>query len=371
MKKLLLSALVLSLCSSAYAGGITNHTDINAALVSNPSLLAKKRSLESIEILLPHVSLDVSDTMDMYERVDDFQQLDQILKDSGSLSQVDIDKWESTLRGLDGASTQLNGNVKLALTIPTEMVSASLFFNTDLQGELVTHVSDKDLSLINNSVSIPERLDSSIDTKVGGAVELGLIMAKKFELNSDNTFYVGGTFKSQKQMSYKYQDSVSTFTDDINTDDYIEDDGVNYDLGLAYRYKDFTLGFSGINLVERELETNVTDYGSSIHLIEPQYLIETQIEKGGLVFSTQYQIEPIQYFSDSLFEYQYLSTGLSYSYGWVSLAAGYKHSLTDGPSDRITAGLSIHPHNMIGFTVGGEYSDDREYKASVNFVLRF
>ncbi|MEZ8094847.1 conjugal transfer protein TraF [Photobacterium swingsii] len=367
---------LVSFSSAAYTGmdarggamggtGVASASYLTAAFY-NPAMATHYKDNDDFGLLLPSINVSAHDADDMMTKLDDFQKLNDRLESDPSVR----GEWEDALRALDNGQIAAEAKVGMVVSIPNRFVSASLFTKADVAAFAVTEVADSDFTNPN-----PNDLDSMATGLAGGTVDLGMTLAKSFELSAyGKRFSVGVSPKFQKLVALNMMESVSTF--DFEIDDPEQSSAFNMDLGVSYQPIDnVTIGFSAMNLISQELETNkiIGDAGesySATFMVEPQYKLGAAYANGWFTIAADVDLNKQQYFKQFDYSTQFAKLGVELdAWQWAQLRAGYSHSMTDHAESLMTAGIGFTPFGAFGFDLAGQFGKDNNYGVSAQLVF--
>lgn len=358
-----------------------------AAGFYNPALATNYKGNDDFGLMLPSVSFSAHDADDLYHKIDHFQEVNDRLFPEGDLgnykepSNADKTEWKDALNALDNGQIQLDVQAGIAVAIPNHYVSATVFTKAQVSAFVTTYINPDDLKdkNIDNDDYDPK---STVKGLAGGTADLGIALAKSFNLPfKDQTISVGFSPKIQKIYAMKYIDTVSGF-DDSEFDagkDHTEKTAFNIDLGIAYKpLETVTIGLAAQNVIKQSLETNVPisshlkdkDKTTATYLVEPKYTAGVAYDNGMFTVAADIDLNKQRYFEESSYETQFAHVGAEFNvWDWAQLRAGYSISMTDYAKNMVTAGIGLKPFGAFGIDLAGQYGEDNNYGASLQFVL--
>ncbi|OAN16914.1 hypothetical protein A3K86_08210 [Photobacterium jeanii] len=368
----------VSFSSAAYTGmdarggamggtGVASATYLTAAFY-NPALATNYKSNDDFGLLLPSISVSGHDADDMVKKVEDFQDINDKLDSDPALRQA----WEDALRALDNGQVVANAKVGLVAALPNSMLSASMFAKADVAVFGITDIAESDLTNPNPDTS---DLDSMVTAVAGGTVDVGVTLAKSFDLPAyGQQISVGFSPKFQKLVAINVMENVGKFEFDM--DDPEQSSAFNMDLGVAYEpVNNVTIGFTAMNLLKQELETNkiIGDMGesySATYLVEPQYKLGAAYANGWFTVAADVDLNKQQYFKQFDYSTQFAKVGVELdAWEWAQLRAGYSHSMTEHADSIMTAGIGFKPFGLFGFDLAGQFGKDNNYGVSAQLVF--
>ncbi|WP_238029946.1 MULTISPECIES: conjugal transfer protein TraF [unclassified Photobacterium] len=339
----------------------------------NPALVDNNKHGDFFGFILPSFSVSAHDPDDLYNKIDDFQDVyDRIGNES-----VSEDEWKAALKSLDDGNISIDAKVGISVAIPNPIISANLFTKAQISMLAQTDISDEDLD-INLDDRDPE-LTSTVEGLAGGTVELGVALARSFDIPfvPGQSISVGISPKLQRMMAIKYKESASGFDDnefDIGSD-YTDKSVFNLDLGFAYRpIESLTIGLSGRDLITHKLETNDQKTpgmgGRATYVVEPKYTLGAAYSYAIFTLAADVDLNKRKYFEESNYETQFAKIGAEIdAFDWAQVRAGYSISMTDYADNVITAGIGLKPFASFGIDLAGQYGQDSNYGASLQFVF--
>lgn len=339
----------------------------------NPALAVNYNKNDDFGLILPTVGVAVNDKNDLINNIDNFQDV----YDRIGVDNVTQEEWQNALKALDNSKLDGEVNVGFAVSIPNKYISMNLFTKAQVNMVVVTDISDEDLALDPNDIdknSDISQLTSTVTGFAGGTADLGIALAKSFDLPFDGqTLAVGISPKFQKILALKYQDTPAGFdeSDFDAEDEYVEKSTFNVDFGLAYKpTTNVTLAFAAQNMIKQELDSNIS-YGSLItYLVEPKYSLGVAYDNKLLTVAFDIDLNKQRYFEQLDHETQFARIGAEFDmWQWAQLRAGYSLSMTDYANSMVTAGIGFKPFGAFGIDLAGQYGEDNNYGASLQFVL--
>lgn len=380
---LVLSMSVCSTAAFAFSGndsrsgamggtGVASASYLTAGFY-NPALVENNKHGDFFGFILPSFSASAHDPDDLYNKIDDFQDVyDRIGNENVSEAE-----WAAVLKSLDDGNISIDAKAGISVAIPNPVISANLFTKAQISMLAQTDISDEDLD-INLEDREPE-LTSTVEGLAGGTVELGVALAHSFDIPfvSDQSISIGVSPKLQRMMAIKYKESASGFDEnefDIGSD-YTDKSVFNLDLGFAYRPIDsLTIGLSGRDLITHELETNDQKTpgmgGRATYVVEPKYTLGVSYDYAIFTVAADIDLNKRKYFKESNYETQFTKIGAEIdAFDWAQVRAGYSISMTDYADNVITAGIGLKPFGSFGIDLAGQYGQNSNYGASLQFVF--
>lgn len=354
--------------SAAMGGTGVASSNYLMAPFHNPAQAVHYTDSDDFGVLLS-LNLGAHDGDDLYNKIDHFQQLDDELQYNGQDEQVQ-QEWRDALKALDNGTLNVDTNIGIAAAIPNRYVSMNLFAQANVATIAMTDVDENDL------VGVPdtETMQSTVQGVIGGTVDVGIALARAFELPfAGQRLSIGVTPKAQHIVAVNYKNTVAGFEeDDFDLgSEYQQKTVFNADMGLSYMPTDYlTVGLAAKNLFAQELETNVSNASQATFLVEPKYTVGMAFNTRFLTIAADYDISKTRYFKEVAHETQFARIGIELNaWDWAQLRAGYSASMTDYAQDTITAGFGVKPFGAFGFDLGAYYGEDSNYGLSAQLVI--
>ena len=318
----------------------------------NPALTASYKDEDDFGIFLA-LEVSANDPDDAISVIDDLQ--DNI--DDSNQSAID-----QNLNELDGVEPiQVNAGIGLAIALPTEFVASNLFVHSYAEIVATTDITN-------------DYQTSTVDLVAFGYVEVGLALAKQFQLSGER-FSFGITPKYQQMTTYAQVATV----EDFDVDDYDESEttksAFNVDLGAVWYKHDFRVALAVKDLIAQEID--VSDNQGNIN---GTYNLDTQVTVG-VAYDTDYFVAAIDadLTKQTRFENidtnddtQFIRFGIEgNAWGWAQLRAGYEIDLEETLDNSITAGIGISPFDLVSLDIAGSYAGENQVGISTNLAFTF
>lgn len=341
-----------------------------SAPFSNPALVANYKENDDFGIILPTVGVRVSDEQGIYDKLDNFQDINDSLA-GGITDPSDLDRWRNALSDLEGG--RVTGEVQLgsSMAIPNKYVSANLFTSANFKVLGATHIDQDDLAITDPST---ETMKSTAQIVIAGTSDIGITLAKDFNI-AGKSVKVGISPKYQTLMALTYQSSVASFDDDDYDfqDDHEKSGEFNIDAGIAYNISEnVVFGLSGKNLISHSLESNVSQGRVATLEVEPVYATGLAYSNEWFTAALDVDLNATKPLKEFDYEEQFTRVGIEFdAWGWSQIRAGYIHSMTDYQDDLVTAGIGLKPFGLFGLDVAAQYGKDDNYGVSAQLVMHF
>ncbi|WP_210498343.1 conjugal transfer protein TraF [Vibrio crassostreae] len=340
--------------------------------IYNPAMGTKVKESDDFGVMLSVGAL-AADPDNMEESVDDVSTMVDDFDDFGITPTND--DWNQTLDNLDESVLRGEVSSSLLIAIPTKAVSTTFFTNVNAKVIGTTLVDDADRDyFVNGGV---DDLKSETHALVGGTVDIGFAFAKEFTVFDDQALSVGVAPKYQKVYAYYAAETVEDFEDvEFDENDAETSGAFNIDLGVSYTpVENVTLAVAATNLIEQELETNVSGLGgTATYKVAPMVVVGAAYSNDFFTIATDVDLTENEYFEIANIKAteQYARVGVEFdAWEWAQLRAGYAHSMSDFSEDKVTAGIGIKAFGSVGIDVAAEMTEEREVGAVVNLVAKF
>ncbi|BES72925.1 conjugal transfer protein TraF [Marinobacter nanhaiticus D15-8W] len=248
-----------------------------SASTANPAMMAMKHHgwADDFGLILPSVNARLADEEEVVDQIDDIQdtidRIDQQASNNDTSGvQASAGVLEDQLAELNRDTMRADIGVGLSLAIPTDSISVGVFADGSVRATARGNVSDSDLALLDTIENDPvqaalvddigNQLTSDGTVIAAAYAEVGISLAKAFELSNENTLSVGISPKYVELRTFEYTQNVSDFEDDDFDADENETDksGFNADLGAAYSFgetQSWTAGLAVRNVIPMELDS--------------------------------------------------------------------------------------------------------------------
>lgn len=350
--------------SDAMGGtGVASAHYLSAPLM-NPALLARFSHTDDTGILLPAVGAQIADNEDTIESIDNtsnlFNELNQY--DSNSLqARATANQLASELEMLDNEKVPVQAGLAAVIAIPNNIISFAVFTNTYLDLQLVTDISDSDITALRGpDPTAINALSSTVTLRGVGVTDIGVSLASKFILGN-TPVYLGISPKIQAIGFYQYTDSIEDFNaSNLEFDDNVNDEmAFNIDAGFVVEpSKHFTFGLVAKNMLAQQV-TNTAE--TLIYEIKPQVTTGFALHSAWFTAAVDIDITQSQTLS-SQGPSQYTRFGAEIdAWGWLQLRGGFRYDVNDNDSNQVTFGMGLSPFSTFNIDLTGMLSEDETY----------
>ncbi|PSU35511.1 conjugal transfer protein TraF [Photobacterium lutimaris] len=332
----------------------------------NPALATQNKRHDRFGMILPVVGARVYDGGDLHDRVDAFQDLNDLLAANPNDPALQ-EQWRAALLDLDNERIDGDVNVGMVIAIPNRLVSTNFFVSSHAMALLTTDIDENDLN--HNQI-----VNSNAQGVMGGTVDIGFTFAKEF-IFLDRDLSLGISPKFQQLLAYNYQDNIDTFDDDDFdfSSDYVDKSAFNADVGAAYALsRNVMLGLSAQNVFSQSLKTNISNGNQATFDVNAQYTAAVAYNHPRFTVAADVDLNSNKPFKEQAYKTQFARIGFEAD-AWrlAQLRLGYIHSMTDYADDLFTAGIGLKPFGKFGLDIAAIYGNEDNYGASAQLVFHF
>ncbi|PSV01005.1 conjugal transfer protein TraF [Photobacterium kishitanii] len=342
----------------------------------NPALVANNSTDDHFGLVLPSVSLRARDSSNLIDNINNFQDLNnEFFNDKNSnyskLTNEQAKKWEDQLNSIHDGSVLASARVGAAISIPSKVISTSIFLKTgiDAVANVSLDKSDLDISKYNPKAGFS---NSGIELTASGVAEVGVSLAKSFDFSNGRSLMFGMSPKFQYLSVAHYADTLDMF--DISDFDLNKNaskqGGFNIDVGAAFKpIENVTIGIVGENLISRKINSTGLDGVVNLYEITPSVKAGISYSYHGMTVTTDIDLN--KYKTLVMGEQKFFNAGIEYDcYKWIQLRAGYKKDMLNKDADGVvSAGVGLKPFGAFGIDIAAQKAGERDYTASVQFVV--
>lgn len=367
--------------------------DFASGTVMNPALAGKFESSDDFNVNF-NMGLRASDKDKVIDSIDDFQMIyDQFeMNASNDLVGVeDVRGVRDALADLSGKTLDLGVGGGVTVSIPNNLVAASLVVNNYTKLGVGTLVSEDDLGAFDTAINAVENsdpngldaLESYLNTGfqseavIGGysVSEVGVALSREVAYG----VYVGVTPKMQRMDVFTYSQAINDFDDaEFDQDQSTSNDTqMNYDVGVYRDFGLFQVGLSAVNLAGAEFELD--HLGATVEL-DPTYTAGLAFENEWVKLGVDYELTKSQAFSmtTGVGEYQvfgesqFVRAGLEFDlFDNLQLRAGYQMDLEESVDNVASVGLGISPFDILNVDIAAVYGENDTYGFVTQFGFQF
>ncbi|MDV7103512.1 conjugal transfer protein TraF [Vibrio sp. TH_r3] len=357
--------------------GVVSATYLTAPFY-NPALAAIYRRNDDVGMLLPGVGISYSDENMLADNIDtmvDF--IDSIdLSDSSSYTPQDIDDLDTVMNDMQGDNAKLEFGAVAAFGIPNPYLSTTIFGKAYAETFVAPDIANKDSSLTGNAATVDQAERSRINMVSVGILEAGASFARYQTVFGQHMSF-GLSPKIQRINTYAYSASV----EDYDLLDAFENSTsksiFNLDLGAMWFYGPFRVGVSGVNLISRDVETQLisTTSGSSAYTyqLRPQYTVGAGFVADYFSLSVDYDVNEDKRFDQFEDNTQWIRVGMEIDVlRQLQLRGGYKKNLAYNNSEgTVTGGIGLSPLGLFELDLAISYTNENSVGAYANFLATY
>lgn len=404
--------------SDAMGGTGVASASYGSGVLTNPALLAKAKQDDSVTVILPAVSGQITDKDNLQDQIDDISDKVNHYKDviddltlqgillnpGGSLNQFQSAAGDlaGELDGLRGKTANAKAGASIAVSIPNDVLSIAFVAKAYGRAHVSSSIDQQDIdylnsiansrvvagtvaldAAINGSDVITSNLNSTASGRAAVVSDYGVALAKQFDLNGV-PISVGVTPKLQKTWLYNYTTSIYSYdSNDWNNSRYRNDDtGFNVDAGLAADFgENWTLGLSGQNLISRDIDTKdiliINGRTGETVNYKDTYQIRPLVTAGLawhtdlITLSADGDLTKTKGFKSEE-DSQYVGVGAEVRpLSWLAVRAGYRADVKSNDSNVFTGGVGFAPFNRVHVDLMGLYGEDETWGAGAQLSVTF
>ena len=409
MKKKIIAVSVLLSLATGYANASVRSASMGGTGVAsgnyleapftNPANLATFDESDDFGLLLPSVIVSVDNSDELQDKIDNVQfaydELDLSLSSLSSMSTSDDITYAKSksvllreqLTILDGSSVSADINLGMAFAIPNKYVSLSIFTNSNVNLSSTVNVEDTDLEYLDSledassvvdllalDLDLNNKIDSSANVLGVAITDVGVSLAKSFEINEDFNVSVGISPKIQRVDLFQYNVDVESFeASDATNEEYRSDDSnFNVDLGVTVSmYDNFTIGVVAKNLVE-------STYSHSVGVETLDYTVGTEATVGLAYSADVFTIAlDVDVATPDYSKSKYARLGAEVN-AWdlAQVRVGYRYDIEEISADMYTLGIGVSPFNAFHLDAVAIITDefdggDSEFGAGLELSFTF
>ena len=360
----------------------------------NPALAAIYRRNDDAGMLLPAIGLMYNDEDQL---VDNIESLSDVLgsldlSDPASISPETVTTVDGLLNDMKGDKAKVELGLAAAFGIPSSFLSMTAFCKAytesfiapDIYTDSTATVGDP---ILDNALQVGENAElSAVNVVSIGVLEAGLTLAKYQTLFGQHMSF-GISPKIQRINTYVYTASMQSYDITEMLENSKSESTFNIDIGALWFYGPFRVGFSGTNLISRDVETEqisttltsslgntrpaiVTNY---TYQLRPQYTIGAGFVADYFSFSFDYDINEDEKFDQFADNTQWARVGMEVDImRQLQLRAGYKKNMAyDDSEGTVTGGVGISPLGLFELDLAVSYTNADAMGGYINFLATY
>ncbi|MGN0921270.1 MAG: conjugal transfer protein TraF [Cellvibrio sp.] len=392
MKKSLLAVALLSASTAATANELYNGrvSGMGGAgyvtagyadgVLYNPSLLANYGESDDGALVLNLGAL-AQDPDDLIDHLDDLVDLTDSVSYAGNqINSAQVDQLRELLEAVDDKTAQVTGGGSLVIAIPTNLISAALVAKGTFAVSGTPLVDEADLGLLdgisgclagaNTCTFNPEnQLQTEVVARGALVQEIGLALAKSFDLTDGSRLLIGVTPKRVEVDTIVYTASVANFDeDDIDADDYrTTQSATTMDAGVTLIQGAMSYGITVQNISSEEFKA----IDGSVYELETRSTAAIGYNNNWLRAEAAVDLNAISVYGFTG-KTQMVRAGFEISpLSWLQVRAGYQSDLESTMPDAFTFGLGLSPFDTINLDLAAISGSDDAIGAAMQLGLRF
>ncbi len=327
--------------------------DFLTAPFYNPALAALYRRNDNAGMILPGIGLTYTDQGDM---VDTIKGASDISTEADATAALDK---------LSSGQLSFDFGAAAAFAIPNSFVSMNVF------GKAYT---ESYVTVIEGAgATDQEKLDNSKSQILSaGITELGMTFAKYYTVFGQHMSF-GVSPKIQRVYTLLDQKNLDDFDFGSLFDSVSGETSFNMDAGAVWFYGPYRVGFSAMNIMSREIETNTIGSTNYKYQLAPNYTVGAGLVGDYFALSVDYDLIERKKFVGVSDNEQMLRVGIEGDImRQMQLRAGYYTNLArDNDDGTITAGIGLSPLNIITLDIGASYTNKDSMGVYINFLSNY
>lgn len=392
MKKSLLAVALLTASTAATANELYNGrvSGMGGAgyvtagyadgVLYNPSLLANYGESDDGALVLNLGAL-AQDPDDLIDHLDDLVDLTDSVNYAGNqINSTQVAELITLLEAVDNKTAQVTGGGSLVIAIPTNVISAALVAKATFAVSGTPLVDRNDLTLLRQiegclenfnfcSFNPENQLQSEVVARGALVQEIGLALAKSFDLTDGSRLLIGVTPKRVEVDTIVYTASVANFDeDDIDADDYrTTQSATTMDAGVTLIQGAMSYGITVQNISSEEFEA----IDGSVYELESRSTAAIGYNNNWLRAEAAVDLNAISVYGFTG-KTQMVRAGFEISpLSWLQVRAGYQSDLESTMPDAFTFGLGLSPFDTINLDLAAISGSDDAIGAAMQLGLRF
>lgn len=358
--------------------GVVSATYLTAPFY-NPALAAIYRRNDDAGMLLPGVGASYSDENQLVDNIDKMADLIQgvDVNDSSTYTPEKINELDSVMNDMEGDNARLEIGAVAAFGIPNPYLSTTIFAKAYAESFVAPDIATSNDSLPADAAIIDRASRSQVNAVSIGILEAGASFAKYQTVLGQHMSF-GISPKIQRINTYIYSASVQNYDLKDVFENSTSESTFNIDVGALWFYGPLRLGFSGTNLVSRDIESQmITTSGGSTqtytYQLRPQYTIGAGFVSDYFSLSADYDVNEDKKFDQFADNTQWARIGMEIDImRQLQLRAGYKKNLAyDDSEDTVTGGVGISPLGLFELDLAVSYTNEDSMGAYANFLATY
>lgn len=352
----------------------------------NPALTAIYRRNDDYGMIIPSFGLSYSDE---HKMVDELDNAADIIKQATNGNFANVSKLDTTLKALQGDVASLDLGGVVAIAIPNRFIAANMFAKGYAESFAQTDIYNKANGVLPALNPVINAELSGVNAVGIGVGEVGISLAK-YQTFLGQHISFGITPKLQRIYTYVYRANINNYDiKDIRKNGQGETT-FNMDAGFLWFYGPLRVGVSAVNLVSRDVKSQVlagTTVTSKVdptqsrnfqaisyaYQIRPKYTVGVGLVGDYATLSVDYDLNEDEKFTHFKDNSQMLRVGGEIDImRQLKLRAGWHTNLAyDNLDDTVTAGIGLSPLNLFQLDIGASYTNENSMGAYINFLTSY
>lgn len=310
------------------------------------------------------------DQYDLITKFDDLVDLADEIESSNTLTISQAEELKSRLEAVDERDAAISTNFGGTIAIPNQYLSAALVVDVNLDISLMPDISQNDYDIIDNAIGGYFDPSSELTSEVVGLgalkTEIGVALAKSFQLSNQNYVLLGIHPKKVEVETIAYVEDIADYDeDDFDSDEFtVEDSSTNLDVGVTYVAGKIRYGLVAKNLQEQTYKTIYDDID-----LEIKRKMVSSIGYMGEKFSVEADLDlnaaPEFSFAD---DSKFLRAGVEYRpWNWLKLRAGLKQDMEDTLPNTYSFGLGLGRSFSLSYITGDDSTEGFAFSGGFRF----
>ncbi|PJC87417.1 conjugal transfer protein TraF [Vibrio sp. HA2012] len=333
----------------------------------NPALTAIYRRNDDAGMLLPSAGLVYNDEDGLADEID---ALSDAIKLASSDAVTAATNAQLAMDNMDGTDAKLEFGGAVAFGIPNPYLAMNIFGKAYMESFVTPNFSS-------DTDTLTRAQNSFIEIASVGVAEAGISIAKYQTVLGQHMSF-GISPKLQRVYSYAYAASATNYDLQDLMDNKNAETTFNIDAGAMWFYGPFRVGFSAMNLISRDVESEpvLTTGGASktfTYKIQPQYTVGAGLVFDYFTISADYDLTEDTRFDDFEDNTQWLKAGLELDImRQLQLRGGYKKNMAYEDSEgTFTAGIGLSPLGLFELDLTVSYTNEDAMGGYINFLTTY
>jgi hypothetical protein len=343
----------------------------------NPALVAIYRKNDDAGMILPSFGITYNDPDQLVDGIDSLSSL--ITDIEGGVYTTPAELADANA-ALDSKLTDLNGSQLsadiggvVAIGIPNQYLGMNVF------GKAYAETFVTPAVYSSGATTLDKAQNTTINAVSVAVTEVGLSLAK-YQTFLGQHVAVGVSPKLQRIYTYVYEASINSYDITSVADNGTGETMFNLDAGALWFYGPMRVGFSAMNMIGRDIETQTVTSAISgnpdLHYeyaMRPLYKVGIGIVADYATLSVDYDLNEEERYLGFDDNTQMIRVGGEIDVmRQLKLRAGYNKNLAyDGTEGTVTAGLGLSPLGLFEIDLAVSYTNINAKGAYINFLATY